>query len=159
MQSLIYSLAIIPWSWILGMLINRFVEKRNFYPRISNQVFLKRDSLNKALGVDAFKRVVRNTFFKHLNQKIKITSRPTVAELNQLRKEMIFSEMSHLFGFGLVMIVVLVLFLYYKNPVFGATLFIINVLFNLYPSLLQQKNKQRIDQCIILHFKPGGNRQ
>lgn len=69
------------------------------------------------------------------------------AELKGLRKEMVFSEISHLIGFGFVTIFV-VLKLFNGNYLFALIIVIVNILMNLYPSLLQQENKRRIDRLI-----------
>jgi len=57
------------------------------------------------------------------------------------------AEISHLIGFLFILIVSLIL-LIKKEMEFGIILIISNVIFNLYPSLLQQKNKKRIDELI-----------
>ena len=84
-------------------------------------------------------------FFKFFNQKIKVENQND--DLNEIRKEMTFSEISHLIGFTFVTI-----FAFYKifsvGLIFGLTMMIPNSLMNLYPSLLQQQNKRRIDSLI-----------
>ena len=65
-------------------------------------------------------------------------------DLAEIRKEMTFSEISHLIGFVFVAIVAFYQ-IYSKGLLFGLTMMIPNALMNLYPSLLQQENKRRID--------------
>jgi len=150
---LIYSIALMPWSWMLGIAVNYFAEKSRMYTVISNQVFIKNDRINRWIGLEAFKWIVMKTFFRHFNQKIKIDSRLVYADLVQLRKDMIFSEMSHLFAFILVLPFVLLLILHYNNYLFAGTLLAANLAFNLYPSLLQQKNKRRLDRVIASYSR------
>jgi hypothetical protein len=92
-----------------------------------------------------FKWIVKNTFFKFFNQKIKVKNQND--DLAEIRKEMTYSEISHLIGFIFVAI-----FAFYKiystGIIFGLTMMIPNTLMNLYPSLLQQENKRRIDTLI-----------
>ena len=67
--------------------------------------------------------------------------------MNELRNQMTFSEISHLIGFIFVTFVAI----YYGimvSLVFGIVMIIPNVLLNLYPSLMQQENKRRIDRLI-----------
>jgi hypothetical protein len=101
--------------------------------------------LNKIIGIKYFKWIVKNTFFKFFNQNIKVDNKKT--DLAVIRNEMTFSEISHLIGFVFVTI-----FAVYKSfsvsIVFGLAMMIGNLLMNLYPSLLQQENKRRIDQLI-----------
>lgn len=60
---------------------------------------------------------------------------------------MTISEIDHLIGFVFVTIFALVKF-YYLDFLFGLTIMMVNILMNLYPSLLQQQNKRRIDRSI-----------
>lgn len=60
---------------------------------------------------------------------------------------MTISEIDHLIGFGFVNIFALVKF-YNHNILFGLTVILVNIVMNLYPSLLQQENKRRIDKLL-----------
>ncbi|WP_306293780.1 hypothetical protein [Winogradskyella forsetii] len=132
-------------SWIVGMIINSILMKTAYYKKLSNLNFIKSKSLNKNIGIKYFKWIVKNTFFKFFNQKIKLENRNT--DLTVIRNEMTFSEISHLIGFIFVTI-----FAIYKSIgvgiLFGLIMMIPNVLMNLYPSLLQQENKRRIDKMM-----------
>lgn len=97
--------------------------------------------------MDIFRWAVKNTFFKYFNDKLKLKTKCKGPELTVLRKEMTFSEISHLIGFVLVAFVAVFL-VFSKAIKFGITLLIVNVLLNLYPSLLQQRNKMRIDKLL-----------
>lgn len=145
----VYSICMMPWSWIFGIMLNHLAEKTDWYPLISSQVFNKNEKIYRWVGLDIFKWVVINTPFRYFNQKIKIKSRPTIDDIEQLRKDMIFSEISHLFGFLLILPFVIALVTLYSNFLFGSILFIVNLAFNLYPSLLQQRNKQRVERYLL----------
>jgi len=60
--------------------------------------------VNKRIGLGVFKWIVKNTFFKYFNQKLKLKNKIEMTYLNGLRKEMTFTEISHLIGFGLMTI-------------------------------------------------------
>jgi len=132
-------------SWIVGMILNSILVKTKYYKKLSNFNFITSENLNEFIGIKYFKRIVKNTFFKFFNQNIKIKNKKT--DLTEIRNEMTLSEISHLLGFIFVTI-----FAVYKsfsvNIVFGLTMMIGNILLNLYPSLLQQENKRRIDRLI-----------
>lgn len=132
-------------SWMVGMIINSALLKTEYYKKISNLNFIKSKSLNKNIGIHYFKWIVKNSFFKFFNQKIKIKSKET--QLAEIRKEMTIAEISHLIGFVFV-----IFFAVYRisthNFLFALIIMIVNVLMNLYPSLLQQENKRRIDVLI-----------
>ncbi|WP_394330797.1 glycosyl-4,4'-diaponeurosporenoate acyltransferase CrtO family protein [Galbibacter marinus] len=62
---------------------------------------------------------------------------------------MISAEISHLIAFVLVCIAAVVVGLVYSWQ-FGVVLMLVNIVLNLYPALLQQQNKRRIDRFINL---------
>lgn len=132
-------------SWVVGMILNSILMKTVYYDKLSNLNFIRSKDLYNKIGLKPFKWIVKNTFFKFFNQKIKLENQND--DLNEIRKEMTFSEISHLIGFTFVTI-----FAFYKifsvGLIFGLTMMIPNSLMNLYPSLLQQQNKRRIDSLI-----------
>jgi len=60
---------------------------------------------------------------------------------------MVYAEIGHIIGFIFILIII-GLQIGHKAYTFALILFIFNVIFNLYPSLLQQKNKKRIDNIL-----------
>ena len=143
-----FSISIAVISWIVGMTINAILRKTEFYKnKLSSLNFLKSEKLNKIIGIGLFKWIVKNTFFKFFNQKLKLKKKIEKTDLSKLRKEMTISEIDHLVGFAFVTIFALVKF-YNLKFIFGSTIMTFNVLLNLYPSLLQQENKRRIDKLI-----------
>lgn len=132
-------------SWIVGMIINAILLKTKYYQKISNLNFIKSKAFNKNIGIEKFKWIVKNTFFKFFNQKIKVENKKT--DLNKIRNEMTLSEISHLIGFVFVLIFAIYQS-FNQSLVFAMSMMIPNTLMNLFPSLLQQENKRRIDQII-----------
>jgi hypothetical protein len=104
------------------------------------------------IGLDLLTWVVKNTFFKFFNQSLKLDKTADISALKNLRKEMTIAEISHLIGFIFVLV-----FAIYKgishNFLFGLVVMGMNILMNLYPSLLQQKNKRRIDRLIKINLR------
>ena len=143
-------------SWIVGMILNNVLVKTEYYKKISNLNFIESKTLNENIGIEHFKWIIKNTFFKFFNQKIKLKNKKT--KLTEIRKEMTIAEISHLIGFVFVTLVAI-----YKgvsgNFLFALTIMIINILMNLYPSLLQQENKRRIDKLIKRRIKTVVNNQ
>lgn len=145
---LIFSISIAVISWMVGMIMNAFVRKTEFYNKnLSNLNFIKSKTLNKIIGLSVFKWIVKNTFFKFLNQKLKLKTKIKSADLDKLRAEMTISEIDHLIGFCFVTFFAVDKFLN-SNSLFALTIMIVNIVMNLYPSLLQQENKRRIDQIL-----------
>ena len=146
-QHISFSISITIISWIVGMAFNSLLRKTKYYEKLSNLSLIKSKSLQKAIKLSWFKWVVKNTFFKYFNPKLKLKSKAEIVELEELREEMTFAELNHLVGFFFVSIFVFVKFidgLY----LFGFIMMLVNILLNLYPSLLQQQNKRRIDRFI-----------
>lgn len=143
-----FSIAIAFISFMVGMMINALLRKTAFYKNhLSNLNFIKSERLNDIIGIGIFKWIVKNTFFKFFNQKLTLKKKIEIADLNKLRDEMTISEIDHLIGFAFVTIFAFIKW-YTHNFIFGLTIMIVNILMNLYPSLLQQKNKRRIDKLI-----------
>lgn len=147
-KHLSFAISIAFISWIVGMLVNAFLRKTEFFDKnLTDLNFIKNEKLNKFIGLGIFKWIVKNTFFKFFNQKLKIKKRIEKADLVKLREEMTISEIDHLVAFIFVTCFALVSFYNFKF-IAGAMMMLVNVLMNLYPSLLQQENKRRIDQFL-----------
>lgn len=132
------------------MILHALIKSQPYYTDLSNLNFIKSKRLNKAIGLGVFKWIVKNTFFKYFNQKIKLERRIQVDELYELRKEMSISDISHLLGFAVVTLFAFAKFIY-GNYSFGLVMMAVNIVLNLYPSLLQQENKRRIDKLIRIY--------
>ena len=128
--------------------------KTEYYKKLSNLNFIPGKTLNKRIGIEYVKWIVKNTFFRFFNQQIKVQNKNT--DLVEIRKEMTLAEVSHLIGFVFVAVVAL-----YKSvsqgPLFGLFIMVVNVFMNLYPSLLQQENKRRIDRLHKRQMKTVDN--
>ncbi|WP_134087975.1 hypothetical protein [Olivibacter sp. XZL3] len=141
-----FSLSITTISWIVGMLFNVLLQNSTFYKKqLSDLNFIKSDRLNQLIGLGFFKWMVKNTFFKFFNPKLHLKTRIDQTDLDTLRREMTTAEISHLIAFMFVCFFALDKFLR-SDFLFGCTMMIVNIGMNLYPSLLQQVNKRRIDK-------------
>lgn len=141
-----YSISIAFISWIVGMIINALLIKTAYYHNnLSNLNFIKSKRLNKIMGLGMFKWIVKNTFFKFFNPKLKLKNKIELTELDTLRNEMTISEISHLIAFVAVAAFALVKCIN-GQYLLALVMMIVNTLMNLYPSLLQQENKRRIDR-------------
>lgn len=145
-----YSVSIAFVSFVVGMGVSSRVINTRFYTRLSNLNVVKNERINQMIGLGIVKWVVRNTFFKRFNPHLKIEKRLSATDLRQLRAVMNKSEIDHLFAFVFLILVVLGL-LIGQQVQFGLVLFVVNVLMNFYPLLLQQQNKRRIDAILMKH--------
>ncbi|AMV34947.1 hypothetical protein VN12_22665 [Pirellula sp. SH-Sr6A] len=140
-----FGLSISVISWMVGIVGNAILLRTSYYDKLSHLNFIRSKALNRALGIEQFKWIVKNSFFRFFNQSIKIEGKHT--DLASIRHQMTLAEVGHLIGFLFVGAVAL-----YQSinvsVLFGLSMMIPNVLLNGYPSLLQQENKRRIDQFI-----------
>ncbi len=143
-----FSITIVFISFIIGMATNAILKKTGiFNGRLSNLNFIQSEKWNKYIGVDIVKWIIKNTPFQYFNQKLKLKNKIRKEELYKLRQEMTKAEIEHLIGFAFVTFFAFAKF--YKNELlFGLTIMVVNTLMNLYPTLLQQQNKRRIDKLI-----------
>ncbi|MBL0912619.1 MAG: hypothetical protein IBJ09_09620 [Bacteroidia bacterium] len=141
-----FGLSITVISWTAGMLLTVFLRNTAYYKR-SSLNFIKSGALNKAIGLGVFKWIVKNTFFKYLNQKLQLKGSTGISRLQELRNEMTFSEISHLIGFVFVAVFAVIKLMdgLYLHAAAGM---LMNIPLNLYPSLLQQQNKRQIDNMV-----------
>lgn len=143
---LTFSLSITFISWIVGIMINAVLLKTAFYHQyLSNLMIIKNENISNKIGLKPFKWLIQHSFFKYFNPKLSIKKRIKPGELDHLRNEMTTAEIGHLIAFGFVMIFACVM-VFKGKFLFALIMTIINILMNLYPSLLQQENKRRIDQ-------------
>ncbi len=144
-----FSISIVFMSFIVGMIMTALIRKTKFYnEKLSHLNFIKSEIINKFIGVGVVKWIVKNTFFKFLNDKIKFDRKMKISEIRTIRSEMTKSEVDHLFAFFFVLGYVITI-LYNQKYLLGLTVLFVNIIMNLYPSLLQQQNKRRIDKLIF----------
>lgn len=134
-------------SWCIGLVLNNIIKKMPFYSKLSHFNFIKKEATYQAIGMSGFKWILKNSFFKYFNQKLKFETRPSIAQLLEIRKEMTYSEIGHYIAF-IFIVVITILKLYNEQLMYATILCICNIIFNLYPSLLQQQNKKRIDRIL-----------
>ncbi|MFP5437223.1 MAG: hypothetical protein ACLGH8_05530 [Bacteroidia bacterium] len=147
LKYLSFSISVAFISWIAGMIMTEILKRRGYYDKLSNLSYIKSESANKYIGMGIFKWIVKNTFFKYFNPKLTLKNKVEIQRLQELRKEMTFSEISHLMAFC-AMNVVAILKITNGDYVFALVIIAVNTLMNLYPSLLQQENKRRIDKFL-----------
>lgn len=150
MQHLSFSISITILSWMIGLIVNEIIKNKSFYSKISNFNFIENKATNKLIGVGLVKWVIKNTFFKYFNQKIKLKGKIQINQLLLVRKEMTIAEIGHLVGFACVAIFALVMLVKGKY-LLALIMMLVNVVMNLHPSLLQQENKRRIDRLIKIY--------
>ncbi|WP_208745948.1 glycosyl-4,4'-diaponeurosporenoate acyltransferase CrtO family protein [Pedobacter kyonggii] len=151
-----FSISIAIISWIVGLTINALLVKTSFYQKkLAKLTIIRNPDFSKRIGLGIFLWIVQNSFFKYFNPKLSIKKKIKISELDNLRYEMTIAEVGHLIAFLFVMIFAMVK-VFNGQFLFALIMMVINILLNLYPSLLQQENKKRIDQFKIkLRSRPS----
>jgi len=143
---LTFSISIAFISWIVGIVINAFFSNTAFYQkRLSSLNFIKDEKVNHLLGLGPFKWIIMHSFFKFFNPKLSLKKRIAASELGEYRSAMTTAELNHLVAFTFMVIFILIK-IYHGSYLFAMVMLMVNILMNLYPCLLQQQNKRRIDR-------------
>lgn len=145
MQYFVFAISISVISWIVGIIVNTLIKNKPWYEDLSYIELVKSKRVNKWIGIDVIKWIVRNTPFKYFNPGLKVQGKST--DLVALRREMTYADIGHLVGFVFVTFFAVIKAIN-VSLLFGVIIMMVNVLMNLYPSLLQQQNKKRIDRFI-----------
>nr|WP_319400537.1 hypothetical protein [uncultured Carboxylicivirga sp.] len=143
-----YSIAITFISWIVGMMIGSLLKKTDYFNKLSNMNFIPNETINNRIGLGVMKWIVTHTFFKFFNP-MKMKKKIEIIDLYHLQKEMTTAELNHLIAFVFVLIFALIK-LINGEVLFSFIFIIVNIIMNLYPSLLQQQNKRRIHRLITV---------
>lgn len=131
-----------------GTLILKSVISLNKLPK---HTFIRSEKLNRLLGVGVCRWILANSFIKYFNPRLRISmNKPNLNELIELSKAMSYAEAVHLIGFIFVIVAVLMNIINAEPQAMIWPLLVVNILVNLYPALVQQLNKRRIDKLIML---------
>ncbi|MEE4639454.1 MAG: hypothetical protein V2J42_12025 [Wenzhouxiangella sp.] len=145
LQYLVFGASVSVFSWIVGLILIFPLAKSAYYQRLQHLNFIPSATVNRYMGIWIFRWIVRDTPFRFFNPTIRLTSGR--ADLARVRDAMTHAEISHLIGFFAVVLVALYMSVT-TSWLLGLMIMMANTLLNLYPSLLQQENKRRIDRLI-----------
>ncbi len=101
------------------------------------------------LGVLWFRRFLLATPLRFINQSIHFTTSRDLAVLKEVRERMASAEVSHWVAFA-GMLAVTPFAWWHFGLIAGLSFVAVNVIGNLYPSLLQQHNKRRLAELIAI---------
>ncbi|GAB5524749.1 MAG: hypothetical protein Roseis2KO_26210 [Roseivirga sp.] len=147
-QPLSFSIAITFSVMVVSAFIVEALKKSAYYKRLSSLRFIKNDRINQLIGVGLIKWAVTKTFWRHFNPKLQVKPVADIAGIKSLRQEMTNAEIAHLIALVMQSVIILVPWVLGWGQVQLVMLAVMNILLNLYPSLLQQSNKARLDRVI-----------
>ena len=133
-------LFILTWSLILGAFLFYQTFKYFRLPQLYyHQLPFENTAFFARMGVQHFRKILINSFFRHLNPRVYIRERSR-AEYLRFIEETKQSETSHLLS-GFATCIFQLLFLYQADLFPFWVLGSFNLIFNLYPMLLQRSNR------------------
>jgi hypothetical protein len=141
-------LSVIMVSWFLGLLMTAYLKTQPYYPAISSLNLLRSQRMYTIVGIQVFKWLVTKTVYRYLNKNIKFRTRPDLDELVNVRAAMTESEVLHGIAFLFVILAGLPVLLIQGDYQMVFYLMALNIIFNLYPTLLQQYNKAKLDKVM-----------
>jgi len=115
--------------------------------------FVNSDRVNKLLGIVLLKKLILKSFWSKLNPTLKLTSTTDSTRLIALYNEMVNAEVSHLIGFVITLFIIVGSYFINFHKGIIVPLFVANIIFHLYPALLQQYNKRRLRRLINIYAK------
>lgn len=134
-------------TWAAGYLFFRLSERLGF----AHALLLKESRVlgvaRRLLLVEGFRWLLVNTPLRHTSEKIRVHHHGD-AELLRVRREMVDSEVSHHFAFWFCALAVSVYLLLGGRASLGVVLSVFNVFGNLYPFLVQTRNRSRLDRIL-----------
>lgn len=141
-------LSIIMASWFLGLLTTEYLKKQHYYSALSHLYLFNSQKTYALIGIQVFKWMVTKTIYRYLNKNIKFSKRPVLRELTTVRSAMTDSEVLHGIAFILVALVGVPALIIQEGYELVFHLITLNIVLNLYPTLLQQYNKIKLDKVI-----------
>lgn len=148
-MAVVYLLKQIFISWMVGHASTLLLGRVLPIDALLKLNFVGNEKLNELIGVGRYKRFLVNSFIRQFNRRLRLSvMKPSVSQLTELRESMTYAETVHLIGFAYVIGRVLMDIITKQDQSMIMPLFAVNVVVNLYPALVQQMNKRRVN-CLI----------
>jgi hypothetical protein len=131
---------ILTWNLIFGAFV--FYQTFKYFrlpKRFYRQLPFEKTAFFRRIGVLQFRKILINSFFRHLNPRVYVRKRSR-DEFLRLIEETKQAETSHLLS-GLVTFIFQILYLFNDHFLSFCLLSFFNLVFNLYPLLLQRCNR------------------
>lgn len=134
-------------SFIVGMIGNTLLLRLAIYENFGNRYLFAGLKPYERLGVLWFRRILLATPLRSFNKHIRFSADRSLETLDSVRNVMIGAEVAHWVGFA-AMLVLNVAVWWYRGFEMALAYLFFNVIGNLYPCLLQQYNRLRLNRVI-----------
>jgi hypothetical protein len=155
------SIFIISISFAIGGIVNIYLSKNSIYKSLYRKNLRENFNYNY-IGLNIFHAIVVKTFYSRLNNIIRFKT-GSIMELAKMRVEMINSEVGHLVGLLAAQLIIIILIMINPKSVYVHISFdfllistFLNIIFNLYPIILQWRNRSRVER-ILIHKSTSAN--
>lgn len=147
MQLLNNPIAVMFLSFIIGVIADLLLRRMPLYAWISTRYLFADSKTYENVGVERFQKILLATPLRMFNSNIKLPKKRDLQLLKDIRKHIATAEVSHWVGFAVMMVLTVYAWSTYGSKV-GIAFVVFNTVGNLYPCLLQQYNKKRLNQLI-----------
>ena len=143
-------------SFVVGVMVDPILRRMAPYESLSRRYLFSDSKTYESLGVLRYRDFLLATPFGSFNRDIHFSTSRDLKTLERIRDHMATAEMSHWVGF-IAMLIVNGIAWWYRGPVLGLAYLSMNLLGNIYPCLLQQYNKRRLERLILVIERRSGD--
>lgn len=136
-------------SFLVGMLVDAILRRTANYAWLSSRYLFAKSTSYERLGVLWFRWFLLITPLRYFNTQICFTEKRDLKTLRVIRDNMACTEVSHWSG-AVAMLGVTCIVWWHRGLATGLWFLLVNLVGNVYPSLLQQYNKRRLERVIAV---------
>ncbi len=145
-------------SFVVGVCVDPILRRVTDYEKLSTRYLFSDLAAYERLGVLWYRRFLLVTPVGSFNTSIHFDKNRDLEKLTEIRDHMATAEISHWVGF-VVMLIMTVVAWWYRGAFIGLLYLLFNLLGNVYPCLLQQYNKRRLERLISVAKRRSTGRE
>ena len=130
-------------SFLFGGLGDAILRRLPIYEWLSTRYLFASSKTYERLGVLWFRKFLLSTPLRYFNPNIQFTQNRDLSLLKKIRGYIAAAEVSHWVAFVMLSVWMAAAW-WYRGPKVGVAFFVLNIVGNIYPCLLQQYNKRRL---------------
>lgn len=134
-------------SFLFGGLGDAILRRLPIYEWLSTRYLFASSKTYERLGVLWFRKFLLSTPLRYFNPNIQFTQNRDLSLLKKIRGYIAAAEVSHWVAFVMLSVWMAAAW-WYRGPKVGVAFFVLNIVGNIYPCLLQQYNKRRLAALI-----------
>ncbi len=144
------SIAVMFLSFLCGIVGDAILKKHPGYGWLSTRYLFRNSRSYEVLGIRFFQSLMLKTPLGSFNRRLIVTADRSLQTLETVRREMATAEVSHWVGFVVMFAVTIGVWFKGGGGFVIGSYVILNVFGNVYPAMLQQYNKRRLERLIEL---------